>query len=81
MLDISKIEAGQLEEFTLFPTDIKKAFWQIHDDILSIANEKNISLLWDVDIPDETIISIPADRYRQAIINLLGNAIKFTPEK
>lgn len=80
MLDISKIEAGKSEEFTLFPTDIKKALWQIHDDFISIASEKRISIIWDIDIPDGTVILLPTDRYRQAIINLIGNALKFTPQ-
>jgi signal transduction histidine kinase len=80
MLDISKIEAGKSEEFTLFPTEIKKALWQIRDDFISIASEKHISLIWDIDIPDSTVILLPTDRYRQAIINLIGNALKFTPQ-
>ncbi len=80
MLDISKIEAGKSEEFVFFSTNIYKLFWQIHDDFISIANEKKIELVWDVKIPNDLEIMIPADRFRQVIINLLGNALKFTPE-
>ena len=77
ILDFSKIEAGKLE---LEMTDFR-----IRDylgDILKImsmkAGEKNLELAYRVapDIPD-LLIGDPV-RFRQIILNLVGNAIKFT---
>lgn len=77
ILDLSKIEAGQMElERRRFSPD------HIIADALSVmhvkAAEKGLELTyqWSTGVP-ETIENDEA-RMRQALINLIGNAIKFT---
>ena len=79
ILDFSKIEAGKLD---LFPIDF--GLWDCLGDTLStlnvVAREKGLELLADVhpDVPDQ-LVGDPG-RLRQIIVNLIGNAIKFTEE-
>src|SRR5579871_124315 len=79
ILDFSKIEAGKLEiENTLFKLDelVEETI-----DILTVkAYEKKLETLFKVDptIPSQ-FYGDPV-RIRQVIVNLLGNAIKFTGE-
>ena len=79
MLDISKIEAGNGDEFILSMVHIATFLREIRDDFISLALEKSIELVWNVDIDDNLELKIPVDRFKQAIINLIANAIKFTP--
>jgi PAS domain S-box-containing protein len=79
ILDISKIEAGKLEVETIpcSPVEIVaevKALMQVR------ADAKNLQFLTEYigDIP-ETIASDPT-RLKQILVNLIGNAIKFTDE-
>jgi PAS domain S-box-containing protein len=77
ILDYSKIEAGKMVfekiEFS-FPVLLSQAT----RSIALRAHEKGLELLIDIapDIP-ETLIGDPG-RLRQVIVNLVGNAIKFT---
>ncbi|SRR5579871_333567 len=79
ILDFSKIEAGKLFiENTLFKLDelVEETI-----DILTVkAYEKKLEMLYRVDpgIPSQ-FIGDPV-RIRQIIVNLLGNAIKFTQQ-
>lgn len=79
ILDFSKIESGQIElEQTTFKLG---TFFKNIRNITSVrANEKNISLSFEYD--DVANISFCGDavRLRQVLINLIGNAIKFTNE-
>ncbi len=77
ILDISKIEAGKIvvENISCSPT-------QILADVASAmrvrADSKRLSLLMEADGPlPETIVSDPT-RLRQILMNLVGNAVKFT---
>jgi PAS domain S-box-containing protein len=78
ILDFSKIEAGKLEieriEFKLRET-IEEAV----DLFADVAEKKKLGLtcFLPADIPDHAI-GDPA-RLRQIILNLVGNAVKFTP--
>ncbi|MBD2414986.1 hypothetical protein FACHB389_22465 [Nostoc calcicola FACHB-389] len=77
ILDISKIEAQKIE---LYPTNFHfPSFLQGIAEIFRMkAEQKNIQFLY---VADEHLpIGIQADekRLRQVLINLLGNAIKFT---
>jgi K+-sensing histidine kinase KdpD len=78
ILDLSKVEAGHL---TLEFTETRPE--QILEDVISLlrvkAKEKNLSLelFMDSSIP-LSIVSDPT-RVRQILMNIVGNAIKFTP--
>ena len=79
ILDISKIEAGKMEldedQFSVYD-EIEKALSIISPSV----KEKGIELKSHVDksIP-HTVIG-DSTRFRQILVNLLGNAIKFTEE-
>ena len=78
ILDLSKIEAGQLKV-----EQIECSMIEILSDVTAImqgrAEEKNIDLIISIDAPIARTIYSDPTRIRQALINLVGNAIKFTP--
>lgn len=77
ILDLSKIEAGvlQLEELACRPSALL-------DDIQSLlgprAEKKGLSLEIEMNGPIPTSVASDPMRLRQILINLVGNAIKFT---
>ena len=77
VLDLSKIESGKLEiNFSEFnPID---AVEDVIDLLAPIAYEKNIELFYRVDETTPCLITSDITRVRQILINLIGNAIKFT---
>ncbi len=79
ILDFSKIEAGRID-LEHIPFRIKRSI-QFAIDMLQVqANERNIYLNLDVqgELP-EYILGDPL-RFRQTMLNLLNNAVKFTSE-
>jgi signal transduction histidine kinase/CheY-like chemotaxis protein len=77
ILDFSKVEAGKLElESTEF--SLSKEIAVVMRTLALRAHEKGLELVYDqnADVPDQ-LIGDPA-RLRQILINLVGNAIKFT---
>jgi signal transduction histidine kinase/DNA-binding NarL/FixJ family response regulator len=79
ILDIAKIEAGRME---LFPTQLH--FPTFLQDIASIigarARAKNLSFSFEAIPPLPTGVQADETRLRQVLLNLLGNAVKFTDE-
>ncbi len=79
ILDFSKIEAGMLEVEA-----VEFAFWEVVGDaVRSVAvraHSKGVELVNQIaqDIP-EMLVGDPV-RLRQVIVNLVGNAIKFTEQ-
>lgn len=77
ILDLSKIEAGKME--------IAKVDFDLHDlvnDIVSLLKsgfqQKNVSLVVEIDHNVPRWVFSDANRLRQILFNLLGNALKFT---
>ena len=77
ILDISKIEAGRLE---LEPIKfrLRSSISEILKTLAVRAHSKGLELIYHVepDVPDSLIGD--AGRLRQIVVNLVGNAIKFT---
>jgi PAS domain S-box-containing protein len=79
ILDISKIEAGKID-LTDELLDLPKLMNTVSTIIKPRCDEKNISFKVSMDLGDRTTFSGDSLRLRQVLINLLGNAVKFTPE-
>ncbi len=79
ILDISKIEAGhlQLEES---PFNLEEVLEKTAAFMSFRANEKGLNLLWRIQPGTPLNLSGDANRLQQVLVNLLGNAIKFTDE-
>ena len=77
ILDFSKIEAGKLTVESL-PMDLRAAVEEVSELIGPRADEKGLDLAlgFDASLP-ETVSSDPS-RVRQILMNLVGNAVKFT---
>jgi signal transduction histidine kinase len=79
LLDFSKIEAGKLE---LQPADfsLRAALGETLRTLAIRAHKKGLELVSHVhpDVPDALVGD--AGRLRQVLLNLVGNAVKFTDE-
>lgn len=77
ILDLSKVEAGKME---LYLSDFQ--FPHFLEGIIEMvrirAEQKNLSFNFESISPLPTIVSGDERRLRQVLINLLGNAVKFT---
>jgi signal transduction histidine kinase/CheY-like chemotaxis protein len=79
ILDFSKIEAGKLD-LELIPFDLRESIGEPWGAGFR-AHEKGLELMYEVqpDLP-ESFVGDPG-RLRQIIVNLVGNAIKFTERR
>jgi signal transduction histidine kinase/CheY-like chemotaxis protein len=77
ILDLSKIEAGQMRlESTVFsvPVALEYAVSVVRDR----ASDSGITLTLDV-TNDVGLVESDELRFKQVVVNLVGNAVKFTP--
>ena len=79
ILDFSKIEAGMLE-LDLQVFQLRESVGDTLRTLALRAHEKNLELLWhtEAEVPDSLVGDI--GRLRQVLVNLAGNAIKFTEQ-
>ncbi len=77
ILDFSKIEAGKLE-LESFPFDLRESMAESLRTLSFRAHEKGLELLASIDSSVPDILVGDPGRLRQLVLNLAGNAIKFT---
>jgi signal transduction histidine kinase/CheY-like chemotaxis protein len=79
ILDVSRMEAGK---FKLDPIDfdLRDAIGDMADSVALKAHQKGLELIVDVDESVSTRVRGDPGRLRQILLNLVGNAIKFTPQ-
>jgi PAS domain S-box-containing protein len=79
ILDLSKIEAGKFD-LEVADLSVENCIEEALQPLMLKAQQQGLALLWDIspDVPD--IVRGDAVRLRQVLINLAGNALKFTAQ-
>lgn len=78
ILDYSKIESGGLKLQTA-PFDVRRLVETALELVSHQAQAHNLELVTTVDADVPGTCDADASRIRQVLVNLLGNAVKFTP--
>ena len=77
ILDFSKIESGKLElENIMF--DLRDCVEEAVDTLALQATEKGLDIAYVIDNTVDSLLLGDPTRLRQVIVNLIGNAVKFT---
>jgi len=77
ILDLSKIEAGKLE-ITPAPFCPAELIAETCQTLLAAAREKDIEIQWQAAPGLPGYVECDGRRLRQVLLNLIGNAVKFT---
>ena len=77
ILDFSKIEACKFQ-LSLNDFDLRDLLEETSEMLASQAHYKKLELVLNLPVDFGGVVHGDADRLRQVLINLLGNAIKFT---
>ena len=78
ILDFSKVEAGRLT-LDPHPTRLDELLRDLSVILAANVDKRDLELLFDVDPRLPPVIVADALRLQQVLVNLAGNAIKFTP--
>ena len=79
ILDLSKVEAGKLV-LDAHPFQLDQMMRDVAVILSSYVGTKPIDVLFDIDPSIPAVLVLDGDRLRQVLINLAGNAVKFTAE-
>ena len=77
ILDFSKIEAGKME-LEKRPFDLRGSIEDSLDLLAPRALDKSLDLAYQVDERIPALVEGDGQRLRQVLVNLIGNALKFT---
>ena len=77
ILDFSKLEAGQVSIHAA-PTDLGELCRSTLQLFTPQAGAKDLDLVYDGPEAQDLVLSLDPDRIRQVLLNLVGNAVKFT---
>ncbi len=78
VLDLSKLEADRMT-IVAVPADLNKLFKEIFSVFQYKVQEKKLALLIESDAA-MPILKVDSARLRQVLLNLIGNAVKFTEQ-
>ncbi|HET9410685.1 MAG TPA: response regulator, partial [Candidatus Dormibacteraeota bacterium] len=78
ILDLSKVEAGQME-LRLQPVPVEPVVAQVISIVEPLAGQKDIKI--ESEVATAGVVTADAGKLKQMLLNLVSNAIKFTPEK
>lgn len=78
LLDLARMEAGHID-LTLSDLSVKQFVDRVTRKFTGLAREKNVELVGEV-ADDVPMVRWDEDRIEQVLTNLIGNAIRHTPE-
>lgn len=77
ILDVAKLQEGRMS-FRFEARDVSSDIKEVMDSFVRVAFDKGLQLFYEeTPLP---MISVDPDRFHQVMINLVGNAIKYTPK-
>ncbi len=79
ILDFSKIEAGKLQLHEV-EFDVRQLLEETTQMLSDQAHRKGVELILNIPVDLQCVARGDSERLRQVIVNLLGNAIKFTDQ-
>ncbi len=79
VLDFAKIEAGVVS-INKEAVSINAIIHDLSSMFGNLANDRGITINFHDDLPDDTVVSADQAKIRQILINLIGNALKFTAQ-
>lgn len=77
VLDLTRIEAGRLQ-VRIARMDLALPILQARELMSTLARQRNVTIVTTI-APGAVFVLADADRVRQVVLNLLANALKFTP--
>ncbi|HEX5037191.1 MAG TPA: ATP-binding protein [bacterium] len=78
VLNFSRLEAGKIDA-VLERGSLRNLILEVCSLMKPIAQKKGLALLWD--LPEDDLQAVcDADMLKQLVINLIDNAVKFTPK-
>ena len=78
ILNIAKIEAGKLD-INVLPVDLREVLKDVLDMQALQFQQKGITLVWP-ELEEAVVIPVDLSRFRQVLLNVLSNALKFTED-
>jgi signal transduction histidine kinase len=78
LLDLSKLESGTMS-MRRRSLVINEVLNEVHSTLTPIARKKGVDIIVDPDVAQTELRADP-ERLRQVFVNLVDNAIKFTPQ-
>ncbi len=79
ILDFSKIESGKVE-LDIGPLSIRKLIARVADIMSPLAQRKSVQLITRIEDGVPAAVSSDALRLQQILVNLVGNAVKFSAD-
>ena len=77
ILDLSKIEAGKTE-LQAHPVNLRSVFQDMALMFRKKVDEKGVDFRMEIDLGMPDLLLIDEARFRQILLNLIGNGVKFT---
>ena len=76
ILDVAKLQEGRMS-FKLEDVDPQETIGAVCEGFMQLAKDKG--LLLTVNTDEKVRITVDPERFRQVMVNLIGNAVKYTP--
>lgn len=79
VLDISRIESGKVK-FAPIPVDIRTVADTVLGIMQGFLHDRSIVFRTNLEVPEMPYVLADAVRIREVLVNILGNAVKFTED-
>ncbi len=79
VLDISRIESGKIK-FAPIPADISEVSNTVLSIMYGFLSNRSISFHTNLEVPETPYVLADTVRIREVLVNILGNAVKFTED-